>query len=186
MTSTGRSRRQQIIREAEGYLDLALLFGDAWAPSADSRERLARRSLNVLERLGEAAANGHVQYLRGQALRTLEQFEAALIPLQAAAELEPGDIHVWLTLGWCYKRTARLDRAIESLEQALEVEPSKAIIHYNLACYWSLAGNPRQALDYLSRAISMDSSFRDLLDKESDFDPIRSDPGFRALSSVIV
>ncbi len=42
-------------------------------------------------------------------------------------------------LGWCYKRLARLDLAIHSLEQALVDDPECALLHYNLACYSSLA-----------------------------------------------
>ena len=72
------------------------------------------------------------------------------------------------------------------LEEALMADSSEAIIHYNLACYWSLAGNSKLALAYLSRAFELDSSYRDFVAKESDFDPIRSHPDFQALTSVIV
>jgi tetratricopeptide (TPR) repeat protein len=79
-----------------------------------------------------------------------------------------------------------LDRAIESLEEALTVDPSGAIIHYNLACYWSLAGSVDVALAYLGNAFEIDASFRDLVDGEVDFDPIREHPAFRELTSVAV
>ena len=181
-----RVRRQQLLREAEGYLDLLQLFGDAWAPPLEVRRRLANRSLEVLERLEDAQWPSHGAYLKGQALRTLDRFEEAIAPLKDAAEREPGNIHVWLALGWCYKRTGRLDLAIESLEEALDVDPEQAIVHYNLACYWSLARNKRHAIDYLTQALRMDSNYRNLIDHEPDFDPIRSDPGFQALTSVIV
>ena len=32
--------------------------------------------------------------------------------------------------------------------------PDNALLHYNLACYWSLAGNNAKALDELSLAAS--------------------------------
>ena len=50
-------------------------------------------------------------------------------------------LSLWLALGWCYKRIGRIDLAIESLEEALSIEPNDALIHYNLACYWSGPGN---------------------------------------------
>jgi len=185
MVGISRIRRQQIIREAEGYLDLALLFGESAVPAA-TRQRLAERSLAVLARLGDSGGYGHAHYLRGQALRTMDRFEEAIEPLKLAADAEPSDIHVWLALGWCYKRTGRLDMAIESLEEALAVDSAKAIIHYNLACYWSLAHNKRQSLEYLAQALKLDPQYRDLIDSESDFDSIRDDPLFQALASVIV
>ena len=51
-----------------------------------------------------------------------------------------------LALGWCYKRTNRLAQAIDSLERALREHPDEALLHYNLACYWSLAANGPKAL----------------------------------------
>ena len=103
------------------------------------------------------------------------------MPLRRVATASPENVHVWLAMGWCHKRTGRIDRAIESLETALDVEPAKALLHFNLACYWSLAGNKEHALEYLSRALTLDPDYRRLLDEEADFDPIRLDPEFRAL-----
>jgi len=94
-------------------------------------------------------------------------------------------VPVWLALGWCYKRMNRLDLAIESLEEASEVNSEQAIIQYNLACYWSLAGNVDQAVFYLSRAFDIDTNFRNLVSGESDFDPIRSEAEFRMLNGLI-
>jgi len=85
-------------------------------------------------------------------------------------------------LAWCHKRTARLDAAIKDIQRALEVEPEEALLHYNLACYLSLAGRKRSALTHLARAFALDASYRELTGSEPDFDPIRSDPQFRALT----
>jgi hypothetical protein len=59
------------------------------------------------------------------------------------------------------------------------------VVQYNLACYWSLAGGKRRALDYLARALALDSRYRDMVHDERDFDPIRSDPEFQALAAMI-
>jgi len=180
-------RRQQIVREAEGYLDLAMACGDHLTLSIDARNRLAERALRVLKQLAPSAIyKSHVAYLTGQALRLMERYQDAIVHLEKAAENDPDDMHIWLALGWCYKRTGRLDLAIESLEKAMEFDDEQAIIYYNLACYWSLAENCRWALDYLTRALEIDSSFRDMVADEKDFNPIRDDPRFQELTSVIV
>jgi tetratricopeptide (TPR) repeat protein len=187
VAGTDRIRRQQILREAEGYLDLIGLFGEEWAPPADIRRCLAQHTLDTLDRLAESFAAGpQAQHLRGQALRAAERYNEAIEPLKRAGEAEPTNLETWLALGWCYKRLGRIDLAIEALDQALAVDPQQAIIHYNLACYWSLAGNAPLALQYLAQAFSLDPQFRQAAEKESDFDPIRSDPGFRSLTSIIV
>jgi len=166
-----RNRLNKIQREAEGYLELGL----------------PQQALNTLNRLGNPIECGTVtQYLLGEALRSLERYAEALVPLQRAAETEPENVHVWLALGWCFKRIGRLDQAIQALDKAVAADPAEPLLHYNIACYYSLAGNKPQALEHLSRALAMDSHYRHLIDDEPDFDPLRADPDFQALTTIIV
>ena len=170
MSLEKRVRRQRLIRQAEGYLELGM----------------PQHTLAVLARWDDPpSAEPQMEYLRGEALRSLQRYEEAVAHLKRASLNIVDDVHIWLALGWCYKRTGRLDLAIESLESALESEPCEAIIYYNLACYWSLAQHKKHALSYLSRALEIDDNFRDLVHDESDFDTIRDDPDFRDLTSVI-
>ena len=172
MASLRHIRRQQILRAAEGYLEL----------------EMPGHALEALNRLNpeELTSNAVALHLQGEALRAMGRFGDAIVPLKQAAEGSPSDIHLWLSLGWCYKRIGRVDMAIESLEEALEADPNEAIVHYNLACYWSLAGNKRNALLFLTQAFELDPNYRDRVSEESDFDGIRNDPAFRSLTSVIV
>ena len=178
-------RRQQRIRAAEGYLDLVLVFCDRWDLPPAHRDRLARRALDELSSLAfEEPPRGHVYYLQGQALRVMERYEDAIQPLKLAAEWDQENLNIHLALGWCYKRIGRLDLAIQSLEEAMDIMPGEGIIHYNLACYWSLARNTRLALRYLHQSFELDPNYRDMVEQEEDFDPIRNDPGFQNLTSL--
>ncbi len=188
LTVVKQSRIQrQLIEEVAGYLDLATVLSDRYPLTKESRDRIANRALETLARLNEetrkSAAGLHYE---GQAYRVMERYADAIGPLTAAKEADPENINVLLTLGWCYKRINRIDAAIEALEDALAVEPDEAIILYNLACYWSLANEPRQALFYLSRAFEKDSDYRDMVADEPDFDPLRNHPEFLAIMDVIV
>jgi len=166
VTTSSLIRRKQIERTAEGYLELGM----------------AQQALDNLGRLGGDENLGpRGLFLRGEALRELQRHEEALATLKKAAEAMPGVVDVLLSLAWCYKRTGRIDSAIGSIQRALEMEPKRALLHYNLACYLSLAGNKTQALAHLSRAFQLDSEYRALVDSEPDFDPIRSDPDFQSL-----
>lgn len=170
MTSRHRLRVKQAERQAEGYLELGM----------------PEQALEALARLGGTSPLGsRGLYLSGEALRALDRFEESLVCLEQAAKLAPSDIHIWLAMGWCHKRTGRLDLAIEDLEQARGAQPSEPLVHYNLACYLSLAGESRRAIVHLSQALGMNPEFRALVDDESDFDPIRSDPQFQAITSMI-
>lgn len=171
MSGSNRVRLQRILREVEGYLEI----------------NMPQTALDVLSRMQEPGTfRGQQLYLTGEALRALERYQDAVAPLEQAGDLLPSNLRVWLALGWCQKRLGRLDLAIEALQRAEEAAPSEAVVPYNLACYWSLAGNKDQALIYLSRAIAMDPEFRDRIGDEPDFDPLRSDPEFRALTEIIV
>lgn len=170
MTSRERVRQKQLERQAEGYLELGV----------------PRLALEALARLrGPAEWGPHALFLKGEALRSLTRYAEALVPLGRAAQLDPGHVAVWLAMGWCYKRIARLDLAISALERALEVAPADALLHYNLACYHSLAGNKRRALSYLTHAFALEADYRALVDSEPDFDPLRADPDFQALTRLV-
>jgi tetratricopeptide (TPR) repeat protein len=156
----------KIQHQAEGYLELDM----------------PQQALDLLSRLGgEDGSDTRTLYLRGEALRSMERYRDALVPLSRVAEDEPENVHAWLALGWCHKRTGRLDLAIDALESAVAVDPEDALIRYNLACYWSLAGGKRQTLSYLEQALALDPNYRRLVDHEPDFDPLRSDPDFQAV-----
>ncbi|MGD9648473.1 MAG: tetratricopeptide repeat protein [Pirellulales bacterium] len=174
MSEFARLRLAQRLRAAEGYLELGM----------------AEHALRVLDEIEEPnSSQGSVDYLRGEALRSLERYEDALVPLQRAVERLPSKINIWIALGWCQKRTGQLDLAIESLEKALTAEPTReerALLTYNLACYTSLQGHTQRAVSLLRKACAIEPHYKELALSESDFDRIRSDPGFQSVTSIIV
>lgn len=170
MATKRHIRCTRLQREAEGYLELGM----------------PEHALQTLDRLGTPAAfDGRSLYLWGEGLRAMERYFEAVMPLERAARAAPDDVRVRVALGWCYKRTGRLDLAIDALEQALIVEPEEALLRYNLACYLSLAGQKRRSLRYLSQALAIDPLFRQLAESESDFDAIRADPEFQSLCTGV-
>ena len=166
-----RIRLNKVQREAEGYLELGL----------------PHLALDVLTRLGDPVDFGPTTlYLWGETLRALGRYRDAIEPLQRASQADPENIHIWLALAWCHKRTGRIDLAVEAISSALVADPNEALLHYNLACYLSMSGEKNRALGHLSQALSLDPDYRRLIDDERDFDPIRTDPEFQAITSIIV
>jgi tetratricopeptide (TPR) repeat protein len=166
MSGTNRDRIERQLDEAEGYLML----------------NLPGRALEIFESRSDwASMQFEASFLWGEALRSVERYRDALRPLETAAKLRPSDVSVAIALGWCYKRTHRLAQAVDALERAVQTNPDEALLHYNLACYWSLAGNATKALDELGVALDLDPDYRAKIADESDFDQLRGNPDFERL-----
>jgi tetratricopeptide (TPR) repeat protein len=71
--------------------------------------------------------------------------------------------------------------AADRLRRTVEAHPQYAGLFYNLACCESLAGRTTDAIDHLRRAIDMSERSRAYAKDDSDFDPLRDEPAFKAL-----
>jgi tetratricopeptide (TPR) repeat protein len=65
--------------------------------------------------------------------------------------------------------------------EVMEAHPEYAGVAYNVACVESLAGRKEDAIQHLRQAIDGSDRFRNLAVEDSDFDPIREEPGFKEL-----
>ena len=64
-----------------------------------------------------------------------------------------------------------------------ELHPGRPDLHFNVACCFSLAGWPAEAVEHLGLAIGMWDGCGEMAKRDSDFDPIREEPAFAALVS---
>lgn len=182
MATIAQTKRRQLIRSAEGYLDLAVAFEERWSLDHAHRKKLANHAIQCLNEIENPGAHrSYVLFLKGQAHRIARQFWQATNVLEQSAKLEPENLHCWLTLGWCYKRTNRVEAAVDAMEHAIQIDATSAIAHYNLACYWALLENVERAVLHLATAIELDEHYADMSRSERDFDPIRDAGGFREL-----
>lgn len=137
----------------------------------------ALRELASIREFGQYSAEW--QRLRGEALRSDHQHAAALEAFEEADRMDPDDLSTLLGMAWCQKRVDRLADAIETMQRAYRVCPTRSIVLYNMACYFSLAGDKGQALSWLGRALRMSPDLRRLIPAEADFDPLRDDADFQ-------
>ncbi len=187
MCNQTRTQRRRLMREAEGFLELAVLFDDQLPLEQELKDVLADRCIRSLQQIGpEFQGQAGILYLSGQAHRLAQRFDRAIDLLELSWQADETNLHTCLALGWCYKRTHRLGKAVEALKRALDVESDSGIVHYNLACYLALMRRTRQAIKHLSLALDINEEFRGFVGGEKDFDSIRQDPEFQAITSVIV
>lgn len=170
------SSDDRLIQAAEGYLELGL-------------HRQAVESLERISEGGRAAHPFHFHLYFATALQFCGRFADAIPHFLAAQKEKPAEIACYLGLGWCYKRVARIELAIESLHEAQRVcrvandDQNLPLVLYNLSCYHSLAGRKEDMLKNLAAALELDPAYRDRIPQEPDFDPFRDDPDFLLLAS---
>jgi tetratricopeptide (TPR) repeat protein len=154
------------LAEAEGFLTLGL----------------PQKTLAILDsRTNWSSMPFEANLLAGLAYRELGEYHKAILFLEKSQRFQPGNSDVALALGWCYKRTNRLAQAIDSLSRAIRSNRDEPILYYNLACYWSLAGHVSNAVEQLQSALRLNPEMVHMVEAETDFDPIRTDPVFQAL-----
>jgi TolB-like protein/Tfp pilus assembly protein PilF len=73
------------------------------------------------------------------------------------------------------------ERGLEWVERALTLDPDEPMVLYNVACIQCLAGDDEAALSSLERALQAGMTAREWLEHDSNLDPIRDTPRFRAL-----
>jgi tetratricopeptide (TPR) repeat protein len=93
---------------------------------------------------------------------------------------EPDGWELWAPLNPLYE-AGEYAAAADRGRQLVEAHPQYAGLLYNLACCESLAGRTGDALDHLRLAIERSERSRAYAQDDSDFDPIRGEPAFKAL-----
>jgi hypothetical protein len=94
------------------------------------------------------------------------------------AEVESTE--VWQSVHPLYA-AGRYAEAADRGRELLEAHPDYVELLYNVACCEALAGRSDDAIEHLRRAVERSASIRELAASDSDFDPIRDEPGFRRL-----
>jgi len=84
----------------------------------------------------------------------------------------------WNTKAFPLYQEQRYAEAAAVLREGIEAGADDPGMHYNLACFESLAGNAAEALEHLRIACEGDESFLEFAKSDTDFDPVRDDPRF--------
>jgi tetratricopeptide (TPR) repeat protein len=158
--------RARQLRAAEGFLQL------------DMPDH-ALRELNRIDDVGDQRFQ--ICLLRGEALRAKLDHRLALDAFRQAHLERPTDLNALFGMAWCFKRIDQLPQAIDAMKLAYQFHNDKAVVLYNLACYYSLAGEKDNALSWLGRSLRMNRELLDKIHEESDFDSLRNDSDFQHL-----
>ena len=92
---------------------------------------------------------------------------------------EPSGWESWAPIHPLYQ-AGQYAEAADRGRELVEAHPYAGVF-YNLACCESLAGRKADAIEHLRQAIERSERFRSFAAGDSDFDPIRAEPGFTEL-----
>lgn len=80
------------------------------------------------------------------------------------------------------KEAGDIPGAICELECAKQACPGMAYLHYDLACYYSLAGKKTQALEELEKAVSISPEYKKMAIEDTDLQEIRGESKFQVIT----
>ncbi|MEL7532682.1 MAG: tetratricopeptide repeat protein, partial [Bacteroidota bacterium] len=96
---------------------------------------------------------------RGYVQNIIGDYDAALVSLYTAVELDPEMAYAHSNLGKTYLGLAELELAQRQLEIALTLDPEDPYTYHNFALLSAAKGDTISACEYLELAIQKNSSF---------------------------
>ena len=105
--------------------------------------------------------------------------------LEGVVRRDPGYIDALQILGDNYTRRGRFEDGLKVDEQLVHLRPGDALVHYNLACSYSLTEQFESAAVALNRAL--DLGYRDFkwLSKDPDLAKLRKHPLYKKIRARI-
>ena len=105
--------------------------------------------------------------------------------LEGVVRRDPGYIDALQILGDNYTRRGRFEDGLKVDEQLVRLRPGDALVHYNLACSYSLTEQFESAAVALNRAL--DLGYRDFkwLSKDPDLAKLRKHPLYKKVRARI-
>jgi adenylate cyclase len=149
------------------YLRAAEMFEQAYRTRPDEYVVLAL-AVGALESAGDHAGADVMA-------------QRALTGLIHQCELEPENARLHYMSAGLLQRLGRGEEGRAFAEKALRMRPDDFATLYNVACYYSLAGDCERALDLLERAIHLGQGYYDWIIHDSDLAALRDLPRFQRM-----
>ncbi len=111
--------------------------------------------------------------------RELETARKGIERVKAVLELNPDDNRALNMGAFAFLRLGEMQEAEEWMQASMDKAPMDSIVHYNAACFHSLAGNQEKSIDCLENCMfKVGNLNREWLIHDSDLDNVRDHPRF--------
>jgi serine/threonine protein kinase/Tfp pilus assembly protein PilF len=101
--------------------------------------------------------------------------------IEEQLRLNPGNVRALYLGANGLMALGEAEKGLEWASLALTMDPTEPMVLYNVACIYSMAGRIEDALDCLEKAARAGLSQKEWYEHDSNLDPLRSRPRFRAL-----
>src|ERR1039457_6866433 len=98
------------------------------------------------------------------------------LPLPRAQERVKALLHDYFALAKSQSRQSIAPEFLTCFEQLVTLAPEFAKGHYNVGCMHALLGNHKQAVDFVTKAITLEPKYRKLARRDPDLESVRDDP----------
>lgn len=110
-----------------------------------------------------------------------EAMQRALRTIEGHVALNPDDARALYLGATMLVNLGEKERGLERARRALAVDPGDPMILYNVACVFSQAHEIDQAIRMLERAVDSGFGYKEWIEHDTDFDPLRPDPRYQQL-----
>jgi tetratricopeptide (TPR) repeat protein len=113
----------------------------------------------------------------------LRDLEVEILFLEGVIRRDPAYIEALQILGDDYTRRGRYTEGLEIDERLSRLRPGDSVVHYNLACSYSLTQQVELALEALDAAINF--GYRDFksMDTDPDLNNLRQHADYKRISA---
>ena len=122
---------------------------------------------------------GIFHYNEGNKFLKQNDWEQAIRNYKMALHHSKNFTEAYINLSTAYLNGKQYEASLETLNSLKAIQPEHPLLHYNLACYYSLTGDTASGLASLQ--LSLDNGFTNLenLKTDPDLENLRQNPKFK-------
>ncbi|MGD8613730.1 MAG: tetratricopeptide repeat protein [Desulfobacterales bacterium] len=123
--------------------------------------------------------------MTGQTDKMTPVLQETLQKIERRLALNPDDSRAIYLGAGAWARLGDQAKAMEWIKRLAATERDEPHLLYGIACIYSMTGKTEESIYYLNKAVEAGFAYRLYLEKDGDFDPVRSHPGYQTLIETL-